>query len=258
MGDSEQVLNQVSEILRLSAREQWSKSSLLDAVSRETGISFPKSISYKGLLKSVVEEGIEKDFCQVTFNASSFDEVASRHAVAQGLSLLSASEVLKIADYLSDDSITWRYDKSSASTAIMAVAQKELLEDVNECLSKLMYEDRIELLTRQNKKWVVGPLGITQAVEYRKAGSVWSIRQLFKEQLPSSLIEEFVRQAQWIPKMETPANVRNEFKQQRLIQLALTYGTNSDILSTFNKLITDCKVMPSCIVVLGQRKATGL
>jgi len=239
MAVSEQVLNQVAEILRLAARAQGSKSSLLDAVSRETGISFQKSISYKQLLKSVEEEGIEKDFCQVTFNASSFEEVASRYTVAQGLSLVSASEVLKIADYLSDDSITWRYDKSSASTAIMAIAQKESLKYVNECLSKLMYEDRIELLTRQNKKWVVGPLGITQAVEYRKAGSVWSIRQLFKEELPSDLVEEFVRQAQWIPKKEAPANVSTEYKQQRLIQLALTYGTSLDILSTFNKLITD-------------------
>jgi hypothetical protein len=126
MADSERHFKQLAEILRLAAREQGGKSSLIAAVNQETGISFSKSMSYIQLLKSVEDEGIEKDFCQVIFNADSFEEVASKYTLAQGLSLLGASEVFEVADYLSDDRHTWKYDKSSASKAIMAVFRNQL------------------------------------------------------------------------------------------------------------------------------------
>ena len=174
MTDSEEYIEQIAEILRLTARAQGGKCNLIAALSQETGVTFPPSTSYRSLLKHVREEGIEKDFCRVVFDADGFMDVASRYAVAQGLSLLSAPEIFEVADYLSDDGHTWKYDRSSAAKNAMTVAERVSLDELNECLSQLMATSRIELVARQNKRWIIGPLGVTQAIEYRKAGVVWS------------------------------------------------------------------------------------
>lgn len=240
MVDSEQYFNELIGILQLTARFQGGKEALISTVCEGTGIPIKKSISYKNLLRWVQEKDLEKEFCQIIFDVSSFKEVTSRAAVWSGLSLLSADEILKVADYLSDDRHTWKYDKSSATKALTAVGEKESLEEVNKCLSTLMSTNRIELLARQNKKWVVGPLGISQAVEYRKAGHVWSLRSLIEEELPSKLLEDFLKLADWMPTAAClTSNANDQYRRQEFIQLVLTYGTNSNILSTFNKLIGD-------------------
>jgi len=240
MVDREEYLNQLVEILQLAARQQGGKRSLINAASQETGITFSKSTSYRNLIVSLQKEGAEKEFCQAIFNANSFDEVVSRYVISQGLSLLSSREIFELADYLSDDRRTWKYDKSSATKAIMALAETVPLGEINECISTLMSGGRIELLSRQNRKWVIGPLGITQAIEYRKQGQVWSLKRLFEEELPSKLLDDFARKAQWLPAtISLSSQASEQCRKQQLIQSVLTYGTTSNILSTFNELIAD-------------------
>ena len=240
MVNSERYFNELIEILQLTARFYGGKEALISAVSEQTKVPIKKSISYKNLLLSIQEKDLEKEFCQILFNASSFTEVISTFAVWSGLSLLSADEILKVADYLSDDRHKWKYDKSSATKAVKMLVKNEPLEEVNKCISTLMSTNRIELLAPQNKKWVVGPIGISQAVEYRKAGHVWSLRSLIEDELPSNLLEDFLKLANWMPTaVRLSSNVNDQYRRQEFIQLVLTYGTNSDILSTFNKIIGD-------------------
>lgn len=237
---TETNIDKIADILRLAARVQGGKSNLITTLNQEIGTSLSTSMSYKKILKRVLEDGDEVDFCRAIFNASSFEEVASKYAVAQGLSLLSAPEVLEVANYLSDDGHTWRYDKSTSITAIMSVTQKVSLGELNQCLSELMTSGRIELVTRQNKRWIIGPLGITQATQFRKAGDIWSLKKFFEEELHGALVDEFMQNAQWIPENDkiTP-DKSDQYKQQQLIQLALTHGKDSDIFSTINSLIAN-------------------
>lgn len=197
--ESEWYFDELIGILQLAARTQGGKEALLSTVTEQTGVAFPKTMSYRNVLKKVQEDELEQEFCQAIFNAGSFEIVASRFVIASGLALLSRDEIFEVAHYLSDDRHTWKYDRSSATKAIMAIEERESLGEVNRCLSTLMSDGRIELLTHQNRKWVVGPHGISQAVEYRKAGQVWALRTLINEELPGGLLEEFIGHANWLP-----------------------------------------------------------
>jgi hypothetical protein len=94
-------------------------------------------------------------------------------------------------------------------------------------------------MVRQNKRWVVGPYGITQATEYRKSGDFWSLKQLFKEELPDNLIGEFMQRANWIPNHKARIDVSSESDREYLLQIVLTYGKDSEILAIFNGMIAD-------------------
>ncbi len=238
--DGERYSEELIETLQLAARTHGGKGILLSTVTEQTGVSFPKSMSYRNILKKVTKDELEQEFCQAIFNADNFEVVVSRFAVASGLSLLSRKEIFEVADYLSADQHTWKYDRSSATKAILAIEEKECLEEVNQCLSTLMSTGRIELLTRQNKKWVVGPFGISQAVEYRKAGQVWGLRTLINEELSNNLLGDFIHHAGWIPSgINLSKDANDECRRQEFIQIVLSNGTNTNILSIFNKLIDD-------------------
>lgn len=243
MSDKERYIDQLVPLLQLTARTRGGKKAFLDEVLEQIGVKLPKSLSYKGLLKKIQEEDLEKEFCVAVFDTDSFQQAVSRYTIVSGLSLLSSSEILKVGEYLSDDRHTWRYNTSSGVQTILAIAEREPLDELNRDLSTMMSMNLIEMLTRQSKKWVLGPLGITQAVEYRNPGQAYGLRKLIEDELSNDILEEFLRQAEWLPsEVKLSSDKGNVFRRQELIQLSLTYGTTSDILSTFNKLISQGKL----------------
>lgn len=240
MADVNEYYDELAEVLVAVARSLGGKEALISMLVSETGASFSKSISYRNLIKRVQKESMEKDFCRIVFDASNFKEAVDRRAIYCGLSLLSVDEVIKVADYLSHKGSNWRFDRSSGTKATNAVANNESLEKVNESLRILMSNNTIELLTRQNKRWVVGPMGISRAVENRKPGQVWGLMSLIKEEIPNKTFGVFLAHAKWVPREATLSDSNGaQYKQAEFMQIVLRHGTDSDILATFNELVLE-------------------
>jgi hypothetical protein len=229
---------QAIELLKLAARSVGGRDQLLDILERRFNLKLPSRSSYSRILQTLLESNLESDFCQGFFQANNFNEAWDRYIMAQGLTLLDTVDVLRIADFLSESGNKWKYDKASRGKTIESMLLHITGEQLANCLQQMMLSGQIEPFVSQQRRAVVGPLGVTYSAESRSSTISDDLIRFIQAYFSEHHFEEFAKKMDFPLLVSQPAIQGGAITRPLAhIQLMLTHCDDSSIFNEFNAMI---------------------
>ncbi len=190
------------------------------------------------MINTVQEANLETDFCHSFLSASSFDEAWDHYITAQGLALLDTNDLCEIADFLSNKGKKWKYAKTNKGRIIESILLNTRSNQLADCLNQLMSSGKIEPSVIQQRRSVVGPLGVAYSVQSRTYSTSDDLIQFIQVHFNEQHFGEFGKQSGsplLVSQSEIPTNPT--IRSLAYIQLILTNYQDAQILREFNTLI---------------------
>ncbi len=213
-----------------------SKNDLINWLKRNLELRIPKNSSYDKIFTIVKEKGKEKDFSKKLFHCETFNEVIQKDEIDGALHIFQKDDLVYLANQLSHNQKKWKYNKSTYQIIIDSIVKNTTKQDFVNLFPKLILENRI-FSVMQYYKAVIGPLGITQAKESRKATESDELVSLLSEYVTGDSYELFLKYAE-IPRNDLN-NLANRLQPIAVQQLLLSNYTIQEISTIFNRLIND-------------------
>ena len=168
----------------------------------------------------------------------------------QILKRLYMSELIFVADKLSQDRKKWSYDKRSKRSVTMAIAsnvkEEELTQVLKQSLGKRTpYGDKFPVAL-QFEKIVFGPLGFLKSVVKRSRYDAEAVADIFRKYVRGdNPLEKVVRESRdKIPKevLQSVMDKQEISNKSMLTQLVLTYLSDKEICDLVNELLVKEKI----------------
>jgi hypothetical protein len=208
------------------------KEALLPIIREEFGLNLPQTTSYQQLLDAISSRGLERRFCLRVFHAPSFEEGARLLNLRGVLEATSWESLRGFALMLSSNEKHWKINKSSKSTIANSIIHNCSAVQVERGLYQYIRENGLQPV-EQHKKWVVGPMGVTQSVATRSDIDASSWIDFLSKHVDIGICREIAGVATFVPKI----NLGKQDVKNKTIQMLLTHGTDAGIIALFNELL---------------------
>ena len=229
---------QAIELLKLAAKSVEGRDQLIDILKRQFNLKLPSRSSYSRILQALRESDRESDFCRALFQVNNFNEAWDRYTLAQGLALLDTADIRKIADSLSENGEKWKYDKTSRGKSIESMCLHITGEQLANCLQQMMLSGQIEPVVTQQRRAIVGPLGVTYSMQSRSSTISDDFVRFIQAYFSEHHFREFAEITGFpLPILQPVIQEDTVNRSLAHIQLILTHCDDNSIFNGFNVMI---------------------
>lgn len=224
----EELRDNISEILKELI---GNKRDLLRLIEDRLSLSVPKSYTYRRIVEKLANEGKEKEFCHL-FQSDSFADMLRLFRKGTILSFFTNDELRTIGERFCRD----KYDPTNRASLITSIGRNVTEDRLISTFLVNNSENEDQHLVQQQRKWVIGPLGLLRSKVSRGWSNSFELIAVLDTYLRDShqfagFLEE-LREVDWKSITDDP------MRREKCIQLVLAYFDDDLIIEILNLLIS--------------------
>lgn len=240
-GLNETETKNATELIGFIGQAIGNKGRLIEEMKEQLGIGIPKKYTYRQILDSIINKGLEKKFCETfllrLFGTDNFKDSYDKYVLLSGLTILDKNELTRLAERASNYRTKWKYDRRSRVNIVNDMLSQASYFEIESSLVEAMKDSDIGPLIRQSKRWIIGPLGVRGSVESRGA-EVDEFVDILQKHLRDKDIDSFLEKDTLLKK-EFVVKKDDPLRIMKFIQSELALRSLDDILRTFNNLVSE-------------------
>jgi hypothetical protein len=242
----EELCTEISEILKVLI---GNKQHLLQLIEKRLALSIPKSYSYRKIVERIVSANREKEFCEL-FQLKDFVEMLAAYRNWTILEFFSNDELRLVGQKLCET----KYDPSNRNSLIDSISRNTTEDQLIDAFTRISLEKEEKNIVQQQKRWIVGPLGLLKSSTSRKWYSAIELIDVLETYLNDPpQFAGFLARLKAEPEFDWKINVDDPLYKSKCIQLILVFFNDDSIIEILNQLVDN-----ALLVIDFVKKTDGL
>ena len=226
----EELCNQISTILKELI---GNKQDLLRLIETRLALSIPKSYTYRKIVERIIDLDMEEKFCEL-FQFKDFKGMIKAYRNGIILNFFSNDELRLIGQKLCEA----KYDPSSRNSLIVSISRNVIEKRLIKEFIKTNREKEEGYVVQQQKRWIVGPLGLLRSSKSRGWYRTNGLIQILETFLHSSYqFTEFFTRMKEKPRFNWKDDSDDPLYRSKCIQSILALSDDDTIIDILNQLI---------------------